>query len=342
MSKDMPDFLDQDRPKKVKEIYKALKRDHPEYSAGKKARIASSKGMAKAGALAKKVPSKRIADFLKLKGSPQYKNVSYARSINHPMLGHGRKKVAAELKRLRKSASAIPGKKKVCYFRNGKRMCFYPKGEKDLTKKSGIELSLRGYSIDPSEHDRRLNEESYYQKYEKQLKALNKKYPYKKFQEADKSKFIRRKKRLLGLLKDKETFDNAGYLKANKARFSKHMKRLRARDKKIQSLLPETEDQYLGKITTPHNPGSKLVAQVLGRYSKKWGTEKATDHSYSYKPKSVNLSRKDLKALYSEYDSIAKKDHEYKKYKDHHEAFKSHIKHLLDAKNLKAARLEYH
>ena len=43
--KDMPDFVDQDRPAKVKEIYKALKRDHPEYSAGKKARIASSKGV---------------------------------------------------------------------------------------------------------------------------------------------------------------------------------------------------------------------------------------------------------------------------------------------------------
>jgi len=37
-------FLQQDRPAKVKEIYSALKRDHPEYSAEKKARIASSKG----------------------------------------------------------------------------------------------------------------------------------------------------------------------------------------------------------------------------------------------------------------------------------------------------------
>jgi hypothetical protein len=40
--KDMPDFLDQDRPKKVKEVYKALKRDNPEMPAGKKARIASA------------------------------------------------------------------------------------------------------------------------------------------------------------------------------------------------------------------------------------------------------------------------------------------------------------
>lgn len=40
--KDMPDFLDQDRPKKVKEIYKALKRDHPDWPAGKKARIANA------------------------------------------------------------------------------------------------------------------------------------------------------------------------------------------------------------------------------------------------------------------------------------------------------------
>ena len=42
--KDMPGFTEQDRPKKVKEIYSALKRDHPEYPAGKKARIASTAG----------------------------------------------------------------------------------------------------------------------------------------------------------------------------------------------------------------------------------------------------------------------------------------------------------
>ena len=41
---DMPPFLDQDRPTKVKEVYRALKRDHPEYSAEKKARIANSAG----------------------------------------------------------------------------------------------------------------------------------------------------------------------------------------------------------------------------------------------------------------------------------------------------------
>lgn len=38
--KDMPGFLEQDRPKKVKEIYSAIKRDHPDMPAGKKARIA--------------------------------------------------------------------------------------------------------------------------------------------------------------------------------------------------------------------------------------------------------------------------------------------------------------
>lgn len=43
-AKDMPGFLEQDRPKKVKEIYKALKREHPDMPAGQKARIASSKG----------------------------------------------------------------------------------------------------------------------------------------------------------------------------------------------------------------------------------------------------------------------------------------------------------
>lgn len=40
--RDMPDFLDQDRPKKVKEIYSALKRDNPDMPAGKKARIANA------------------------------------------------------------------------------------------------------------------------------------------------------------------------------------------------------------------------------------------------------------------------------------------------------------
>jgi hypothetical protein len=39
---DMPPFLEQDRPAKVKEIYKALKRDHPGMSAGMKARIANA------------------------------------------------------------------------------------------------------------------------------------------------------------------------------------------------------------------------------------------------------------------------------------------------------------
>jgi hypothetical protein len=43
-AKDMPDFLDQDRPAKVKEIYKALKRDHPDMPAEKKARIAARQG----------------------------------------------------------------------------------------------------------------------------------------------------------------------------------------------------------------------------------------------------------------------------------------------------------
>ena len=42
--KDMPDFIKQDRPKKVKEIYKALKKDHPEMPAAMKARIAARQG----------------------------------------------------------------------------------------------------------------------------------------------------------------------------------------------------------------------------------------------------------------------------------------------------------
>jgi hypothetical protein len=44
IASEMPSFLKQNRPAKVKEIYRALRRDHPEYSAEKKARIASSMG----------------------------------------------------------------------------------------------------------------------------------------------------------------------------------------------------------------------------------------------------------------------------------------------------------
>jgi len=43
-ARDMPHFTDQDRPEKVKEIYRALKRDHPEMPAEEKARIAARQG----------------------------------------------------------------------------------------------------------------------------------------------------------------------------------------------------------------------------------------------------------------------------------------------------------
>ena len=42
--RDMPPFLEQDRPEKVKEIYSALKREHPNMPAEMKARIAARKG----------------------------------------------------------------------------------------------------------------------------------------------------------------------------------------------------------------------------------------------------------------------------------------------------------
>ena len=42
--RDMPSFLKQDRPEKVKEIYRALKRDHPDMPAEVKARIAARQG----------------------------------------------------------------------------------------------------------------------------------------------------------------------------------------------------------------------------------------------------------------------------------------------------------
>jgi hypothetical protein len=50
LASNMPPFLKQDRPAKVKEIYRALKREHPEYSAEKKARIAIASGQKQASA----------------------------------------------------------------------------------------------------------------------------------------------------------------------------------------------------------------------------------------------------------------------------------------------------
>jgi hypothetical protein len=47
--RDMPPFLEQNRPAKAKEVYRALKRDHPTMDAGKKARIANAMAK-KAGA----------------------------------------------------------------------------------------------------------------------------------------------------------------------------------------------------------------------------------------------------------------------------------------------------
>ena len=44
LAREMPHFLDQKRPKKVKEIYAALERDHPEMPAEEKARIAARQG----------------------------------------------------------------------------------------------------------------------------------------------------------------------------------------------------------------------------------------------------------------------------------------------------------
>lgn len=59
---DMPHFLDQDRPAKVKEIYSAIKRDHPDMPAEMKARIAARKG--------KKSPESRKPPET---GGPKYK-----------------------------------------------------------------------------------------------------------------------------------------------------------------------------------------------------------------------------------------------------------------------------
>ncbi len=44
VARDMPSFTKQDRPKKTKEIYRALKRDKPSMPAEMKARIAARQG----------------------------------------------------------------------------------------------------------------------------------------------------------------------------------------------------------------------------------------------------------------------------------------------------------
>lgn len=44
IARGMPHFTEQKRPAKVKEIYRALKREHPEMPASMKARIAARQG----------------------------------------------------------------------------------------------------------------------------------------------------------------------------------------------------------------------------------------------------------------------------------------------------------
>jgi hypothetical protein len=44
IAREMPSFTKQKRPAKVKEIYRALKREHPEMPAAMKARIAGRQG----------------------------------------------------------------------------------------------------------------------------------------------------------------------------------------------------------------------------------------------------------------------------------------------------------
>lgn len=81
--KDMPGFLEQDRPKKVKEIYSALKREHPDMPAEMKARIAArqgKRGKQKQGPPYKgpikswkeKESGKKEAAFDPLHGDPRY------------------------------------------------------------------------------------------------------------------------------------------------------------------------------------------------------------------------------------------------------------------------------
>lgn len=67
-AKDMPHFTEQDRPEKVKDVYKAIKREHPEYPAEMKARIASSKGEGGGGEGGEKDFTKRKGKYVK-KGS---------------------------------------------------------------------------------------------------------------------------------------------------------------------------------------------------------------------------------------------------------------------------------
>lgn len=64
-AKDMPHFEDQDRDPKAKEVYHALKRDHPEYSAGKKARIAESVANKTAEFIMEKIGRRTTFEILK-------------------------------------------------------------------------------------------------------------------------------------------------------------------------------------------------------------------------------------------------------------------------------------
>jgi hypothetical protein len=74
--KDMPHFTEQERPEKVKDIYKALKAEHPEMPAEYKARIAAKfgkKGIQKQGP-PYKAPLTKLGQILKL-GDTKWKRL---------------------------------------------------------------------------------------------------------------------------------------------------------------------------------------------------------------------------------------------------------------------------
>lgn len=124
-------FLDQDRPAKVKEIYSALLRDHPEMPAALKARIAARKGKANA----------------KSRKSPKHGGPKYKAPITHKRVGRGdgaryvgvTKKQRAEDAKYQEKVARDTNKSSV-----GKQYPIKPMGSKDDPWKPSTAAILTG------------------------------------------------------------------------------------------------------------------------------------------------------------------------------------------------------
>ena len=87
----MPKFLDQNRPAKVKEIYSALKRDHPDMPAEMKARIASRRG--KKNAMSRKSPKDGGPKY-KAPITLKYKAASYSKKLEKDLEAEGKRSLS--------------------------------------------------------------------------------------------------------------------------------------------------------------------------------------------------------------------------------------------------------